>query len=421
MSGNTSTGTPASTSSGTTKINNNGSTSKMGSKFAIIALISLLLLIPLIMIEGLINSREKSNEQAIAEIASSYSDKQTIDAPTFISSTGTDKTVTKCTTLNYSANVTTDVLHRSIYEIITYNSTIEITGTIKASSSLLLANRHDARIDISDFKGLCTQPAIKIGGNTYKFEKQEGKYEKHLAAAIEIPQDTKEGDIIDFSITLDIKGTKELNFQASGEETTLNISSTYPHPSFQGDFLPENRQVEKEGFSATWRVLDMNINSSSAKMGVKFVDPANSYQQSMRSAKYGIIIIIMVFIAGLFVEFATKKEIHIVQYLIMGISLVLFYSLLLSFSELMSFGVSYIIAAAMTTSALTLYFRTILKHKSAYILGVFVALVYILNYMLLQMETYALIAGSLLLFVLLCGVMYLTSGINNKEAMDRAT
>jgi inner membrane protein len=155
-------------------------------------------------------------------------------------------------------------------------------------------------------------------------------------------------------------------------------------------------------------------------MGVRFVDPANPYQQSMRSAKYGILIIILVFVAGLVVEFLTKKEINPVQYAVIGLSLVLFYSLLLSFSEFMMFGVAYIIAALMTTGALVFYFRAILKSRSAYMLGGFVALVYMLNYMLLQMETYALLAGSLVLFLLLCVVMYLTADMSKNKELPKA-
>ena len=135
----------------------------------------------------------------------------------------------------------------------------------------------------------------------------------------------------------------------------------------------------------------------------------------MRSAKYGMLIIILVFVASLFVEFLTRKEINPIQYAVIGLSLVLFYSLLVAFSEFINFGIAYVIAALMTTGALMLYFRAILKSRSAYILGGFVAIVYALNYMLLQMDTYALLAGSLVLFLLLCVVMYLTANISNKE------
>lgn len=129
-----------------------------------------------------------------------------------------------------------------------------------------------------------------------------------------------------------------------------------------------------------------------------------------------MLIIILVFVAGLFVEFLTKREISSLQYAIIGLSLILFYSLLLSFSELVVFGYAYLIAAVMTTAALILYFKAILRNKAAYMLGLFTAAVYGVNYILLQMETYALLVGSLILFILLCVVMYLTADLNNRKA-----
>ena len=179
-----------------------------------------------------------------------------------------------------------------------------------------------------------------------------------------------------------------------------------------GEFLPTHREVRADGFVAEWQVSSLNVGSISDMMCVKFVDPANNYQQAMRSAKYGMLIIILVFMASLFVEYFTRREIAIVQYVIIGVSLVLFYSLLLAFSEIVSFGMAYLIAAVMTIGALMLYFRAILKGRSACLLGGFVATVYAINYILLQMESYTLLAGSLVLFALLCGVMYFTANLN---------
>ena len=133
------------------------------------------------------------------------------------------------------------------------------------------------------------------------------------------------------------------------------------------------------------------------------------------TTSYAIAVVAMVFTAGLFIEYLTKRSIHVIQYIVTGLSLMLFYLLLLSFSEFIPYGTSYLIAATMTTSALVLYFRAILKHSSAYILRGFVALIYATNYILLQMETYSLLTGSLLFFIMLCVVMYFTSGINDKR------
>ena len=336
--------------------------------------------------------------------------------------------------MDIKAEINTDELHRSIYDVIVYNSAIDISGKIEVTENALKATTNTFLIGISDFKGLSEIPQLQFGGKNYKLS----KYSNQLKAEVELPEGAKVGDFIDFKLALNLKGTESLEFKPSAKETSLTMNSTYPHPSFQGEFLPTQRDVRADGFNAAWNVLDININGDEyiesvsynesayveemygirvRYMGVKLVDPADPYMQAMRSAKFGILIVLLVFVAGLFVEFITRKYIKEVQYAVIGLSLVLFYSLLLSFSEFVVFGVAYIIAALMTVCALTFYYRAILKSRSAYVLGLFVAMVYGVNYMLLQMETYALLAGSLVLFVLLCVVMYLTSKTKNNDVI----
>ena len=384
-------------------------------KISLMALISLLLLIPLAMVESLIDDREDNMEKIAIEVANSYAEAQTVCAPKFISTSALKNGKNEyynCKKLDYKVVVDTDILHRSIYDVIVYRSKIDISGNFKVTVAMLNAKSNHFEFDITDFKGLASLSTLSFGSKTYNMAKSNNV----LEAIVTLPESAKIGDLVEFNATLYLKGTKSLTFEPNAAETTLNISSTYPHPSFKGDILPTHRDVRSDGFEATWSVLDMNINSSiSNTMVVEFVNPANPYQQATRSAKYGILIIILVFVAGLLAEFLSGKEISPIQYAIIGLSLVLFYSLLLSFSEFIAFGWAYVIAALMTTVALTLYFRGILKSRNGYTLGIFVALVYIVNYMLLQMETFALLAGSLVLFVLLCVVMYLTTNINNPK------
>ncbi len=399
----------------------NQPTKRFGVKILLICLISILLGIPLLIVSGIINDREQTKDQVTAEIANSYAGSQIVGGPrlraTIETKAATDSTEmkttykdTKPTILDYKADVTTEMLHRSIYDVITYKSTIQITGKLPITEQATKAFKHTLLLEIEDFKGLSTLPQVIFGSNTYQFD----RVGKELHALVTLPKDVKVNDTVPFSIILDLKGTESLMFRPLGKETTLAINSSYPHPSFQGDILPTTREVKDDGFSATWKVLDMNLNSIYDTMGVRFVDPANPYQQATRSAKYGLLIVALVFVAGLFVEYLTKKEIHLIQYAVIGLSLILFYILLLSISEFIVFGWAYLIAALMIVAALIFYFRGILKSRSAYVLGSFIAAVYVVNYVLLQMETYALLAGSLVLFALLSVVMYLTANMNIK-------
>ena len=401
-------------------------------KYCLVVVISLLLLIPLVMIKAVIEDREQTKEAVTMEVANSYAKPQTISAPYLVSYVLEEKTVDKtiepsgkqtyiedydsyCSQVDYKADVVTDVLHRSIYDVIVYNSKVQISGKVPITELAVIARNNEFRFKVADVKGFSNPSPLTFGGQSFELNRRLDEY----VAEVVFPEDSKSGDTVDFMITFDLKGTESLFFNPSRDgNTTLAISSSYQHPSFQGEILPNQRMVNEDGFNATWNVSSFN-SSIFDDMGVKFVDPANPYQQSMRSAKYGMLIIILVFVASLFVEFLTRKGINPIQYAVIGLSLVLFYSLLVAFSEFITFGVAYVLAALMTTGALMLYFRAILKNRSAYMLGGFVALVYALNYILLQMETYALLAGSLLLFVLLSVVMYLTANINNNKAITK--
>ncbi len=415
-----------------TKVNSNANAKRATIKVTIVAIISLLLLIPLAMVKGVIKEREQTKDSVTKEVANSYAKPQTISAPYLVSYVVEEKTVDKkiepsgkqtyvedydtyCSQVDYSADVETDILHRSIYDVIVYNSKIRISGKLPITEKSINARNNEFRFRITDVKGFSNQSQLTFGCQSYELSRKS----KDFVAEVVFPKGAKAGDIIDFAITFDLKGTESLFFNPSGDgNTTVAINSSYPHPSFQGAMLPNTRAIKDDGFNATWSVSSFN-SSSNDDMGVKFVDPANPYQQSMRSAKYGMLIIILVFVAGMFVELLTRKEISPIQYTVIGLSLILFYSLLLSFSEFITFGAAYIIAALMTTGALMLYFRAILKSRSAYLLGGFVVLVYAMNYMLLQMETYALLAGSVVLFLLLCVVMYLTANMNNNKELSK--
>lgn len=401
--------------------NNLFSTKRSATKIIIIATFILLMLIPLAMIKNLIRERESTKNSVVTEIQSSYADSQTLFPPVFASEvvekdSNKSSTIThteECLTAEFKADVVTDVLHRSIYDVIIYTSTIDLTGKIAVTKNILNAKSNTFKLKIDDYKGLTDISQLQFGSKSYTLTRGS----EFMSSVVELPDSLKVGDTIDYKLTLNIKGTNSLEVMPTAKETTLTVTSAYPHPSFQGTILPTHREVRTDGFEASWKVMDFNVNSDYDHIGVRFTDPANNYQQAERSAKYGMLIIILVFVAGLFVEYITHKEINYVQYIVIGLSLVLFYSLLIAFSEFIAFGLAYLTASAMTIIALTLYFRAILKSRSAYVLDGFITLVYGVNYTLLQMETFALLTGSIVLFILLCVVMYLTSSVKNNRQL----
>lgn len=389
-------------------------------KIAFIGLITILLLIPLMMIEGVINERNELKYSVKKEISRAISESQIVDGPRLIYTVKKEQVVDDKKEmveelhiinphkLESKVNVTTETLRRSIYNVIVYHSKINMNGSYVLPEAVYNGENFKIKMKVSDLKGLTDTPKISLLNKDYKFDVDDSG---QLYTIIELPKENQTDRIIHFTMQLELKGTERLMFAPSADETVLSISSSYANPSFVGEYLPLSRDVNEDGFTAKWKVLKIN-KKRSEYMGVDFIEVASQYQQAMRSVKYGMLIICLVFVAGLLVEFVTKRQIHVVQYAIIGLSLTLFYSLLTAFSDIIPFGCSYLISSIMTTIALTLYYRGILKHKNAWILGGFISIMYVTNYILLQMETHSMLAGSLLLFVLLSVMMYFTANMN---------
>ena len=397
-------------------------------KIALMGVLALLMLIPLAMVQSQINDREHAARDSRNEVAASWGRAQTLTGPVLLFShevefldkdqqkttkTGTDTVFPR--KLSYDIDTRTQTLHRSIYDIMVYGADVVVTGdfVIPSRYGEMELKGQKVSMGLSDLRGIDGTVEISLGEQSYSFHSGSGE---SLSESIDLDQALMDGKtVLPFRLTYRVKGSSSLMIRPYGETTEVKMHSDCPDPSFTGDFLPSEREVTEEGFTARWSVSEINRgNPDDTSFGVNLLQGVTQYQTTMRSVTYGILVILLVFIAGLAVELVGKKRINIVQYLVIGLSLVLFYALVLSFSEFMSFSVAYALAAVMTIAALFGYFRGILRDRSAWLLTALVALAYLLSYVLLQMETYALLAGTLVLFALLVGIMYLTRNLNRE-------
>ena len=398
-------------------------------KIALMGVLALLMLIPLAMVQSQITDRQNAASASRDEVAASWGRSQTLTGPVLklcydieVLDQKQEKTVRRETatvyprSLNYDIDLPTQTLHRSIYDIMVYGAEVIVTGdyVIPSVYGQQELKEQTVLVGISDLRGIDGLVEVTLGEQPYSFHSGSGS---SLSEPIELDKSLMDGKtVLPFRLTYRVKGSSSLMVKPYGETTEVKMHSDCPDPSFTGDFLPSEREVTEEGFTARWSVSEINRgNPDDTSFGVNLLQGVTQYQKTMRSAKYGILVILLVFIAGLAVELVGKKKINIVQYLVIGLSLVLFYALVLSFSEFMSFSLAYVLAALMTVAALFGYFRGILRDRSAWLLAALVALAYLLSYILLQMETYALLAGTLLLFALLVGIMYLTRNLNRVE------
>ena len=412
-------------------------------KIALIGVLALLMLIPLAMVRGQINDRQDAADSSRDEVAASWGHAQKLTGPVLKFSYDIevlDKDQKKTTqtasgtvyprTLVYDIDTQTQTLHRSIYDIMVYGADVVVTGdfVIPAYLGEEKLNEQLVMMGMTDLRGIEGSVDITLGEQKYSFHAGSSRVDEFnpenskgtLSESIDIDSNLMDGyTVIPFRLTYRVKGSSSLMVRPYGETTEVKMRSDCPDPSFVGDFLPSEREVTDKGFTARWSVSEINRGDpDDTSFGVNLLQGVTQYQKTMRSAKYGILVILLVFIAGLAVELVGKKRISIVQYLVIGLSLVLFYALVLSFSEFMSFTTAYILAALMTIAALFGYFRGILRDRSAWLLTALVILAYLLSYILLQMETYALLAGTLVLFALLVGIMYLTRNLNNPAVAE---
>ena len=414
-------------------------------KIALMGVLALLMLIPLAMIQSQIRDRQRTADESRDEVSASWGRAQTLTGPVLQFSYEMDylddqqkktKKLESSTVyprnLAYDIDLPTQTLHRSIYDIMVYGAEVVVTGDFVVPANYATRDlvEQNVTMGLSDLRGIDGNVEITLGETSYTFHSSSGvmgtrspfdphrDYKGSLSETIDLDKSLLDGKTaIPFKLSYRVKGSSSLLVRPYGETTEVKMHSNCPDPSFTGDFLPSEREVTKEGFSARWSVSEINRgNPDDTSFGVNLLQGVTQYQQTTRSAKYGILVILLVFIAGLAVELVGKKKIDLIQYLVIGLSLVLFYALVLSFSEFMRFPVAYGLAALMTIAALFGYFRGILRDRSAWLLTALVALAYLVSYILLQMETYALIAGTLVLFGLLVGIMYLTTNLNKHAA-----
>ena len=419
-------------------------------KVVIIGLLILLLMIPMFMIENLISERGRTQEEAIDEVSEKWSLAQTITGPylnlqypVVTENNGEKKVSIKDLILfpdelMVNGQLKTEILKRSIYEVNVYQSELTLKGSF--SSEELKKSRIDMEqlqfdraaicLNLTDMRGISEQISITLGDSVYIFE--PGMDNRGIANtgvhAIANLSELKQNKKLPYEIKIKLKGSQSLNFIPLGKTTRVDLKANWNTPSFTGNYLPNNRNITEKEFSAQWQVLNLNRNYSqvmvdyntsnikdieNSSFGVNFKIPVEQYQQSMRSTKYAILIILLTFTVIFFTEIMEKTRIHALQYLLVGLALCLFYSLLLSMSEHIGFSMAYLVASVLTIMLVGGYMLGIIKRKKpAFIMAGLLSVLYIYVFILIQLETFALLAGSLGLFEILAMVMYFSKKID---------
>ena len=437
-------------------------------KMFVVGFLILILMIPNAMLQNLINERQETRNTAIKDITATRGGEQVIGSPVLTipyKVFGRDEkgkiTETKIAyahflpeNLKINGKIAPEKRYRGIYVAMLYNAKLTVDGNFKLPALALLnvpkenfmLNNAFVSMGITDMKGI--NDAIHLKINAEDLNMNPGIETNDIySSGVSVPV-VLDANGMNFSCQLNLNGSGELRFVPFGKETNVQITSNWGTPSFTGSFSPDDKKITADNFSAHWKVLQLNRNypqqglgsfidkpvaenkdaqavrtfspsaegnsvDAQSSFGVKLMLPVDEYQKTMRSAKYDNMFILLTFIAFFFIEVLNKKRLHPIQYLLVGFAICLFYVLLLSISEHLSFDWAYLIACLTILSMVTFYTKSVFKNnRLTLIFNGVLAILYGFFYSLLQLQSYALLIGSLGLVIILGTVMYLTRNID---------
>jgi len=416
-------------------------------KIISIAILALLMLIPSSMVDGLIRERKYRHQDATREIMDKWSNDQFIIGPVLsipYKRYSFDKEGKKTTyiqqavflpeKLNMESKVDPKSRKRGIYEAILYQSTIQMRGYFdrpdfsqwKILDEDILWDDAKINLGITDLRGVEEEISFKMNDVTYRMQPgvaENVSFQSGVSTVVQV-KDSSLSDQFSFELALNLKGSQKLMFYPIGATTELTMESNWPDPSFTGKFIPDSHNITKDGFEANWKILQLNRNYpqqwlnkaytfSDSEFGLVFDEGVDQYQKNERSSKYAFMLIALSFLIFFFSEVMNRKRIHPIQYLLVGFALVIFYVLLLSLSEHMLFGTAYSIAAVAVIGLVTIYVKAFVgSNKFTLLLSSTLSMIYLFVFIILQLESYALLAGSIGLFLVLAMVMWFTRKID---------
>ena len=431
-------------------------------KMASLALLTLLLMIPLGLVDGVLNERMHRRNNATIEMASSWGGAQTVVGPVLtvpykyrhmvrretmvngrlewveVEQTDVADAHFLPSSLRVEGTLDPSVLHRGIYEAVVYRGGLNVSGSFEApvfaawgvSPEDILWDSAYVSLSITDLRGAQEELLLTWGEKTLPLVPGTGLPGFTSGVRAVLAGVPRPGEKTDFSIKFSLNGSDGIRFAPLGARNEVNLTSPWPDPSFQGANLPIERDVSADGFKARWqasyygRSYPQQWSSRDASafaqadvlrssFGVDLIAVVDSYRHVERAIKYGVLFIVMVFAAFFLFELLAGLQIHSFQYTLVGAALCLFYLALLSLSEFLSFSVAYAAGATASTVMIALYCARILRSgKRASIVAAELGLIYGILFVILRLQDYSLLFGTAGLFATLGIVMFATRNID---------
>jgi inner membrane protein len=408
-------------------------------KMIMVGMLSLFLLIPLSFVQDLIVERNLRQKEVVAETTSKWGESVYFYGP-ILKIPYKDPITTQIEnayffpeTLNNATS--TDIktpLQRSIYKSNVFTTKMQFDGTYanpnfskkNVPNENIFWDKASIVIRTTNLKSVKDEVKIKIGATSYTFEPIRTNQANDTIESLETGYiDFNAIKNTGFKVNITYNGSKRISIAPIGKSTNAKMTSNWASPNFNGNFIPNDKQITDKGFEANWKISHFNRpfaqenfeslpNLSKYAFAVDFITPVDEYQQNERASKYGFLVIGLTFLIFFLIQSISKISIHIFQYVMIGIALIMFYTLLISVTEHSSFSFAYAIAGTAVVVLISLYSISILKDKKfpAFI-GIALSILYTFIYVIIQLEDYALLVGSIGLFLILAAVMYFSRKI----------
>lgn len=401
-------------------------------RICIILLVSLVLLLPQKSIQNLIEERSDTHDETISKIHENYSGQQSLNnlyvsIPVKDTITNHVQRIIHIVPKSTDIEVETEVEERyyGIYKTPIYKSNLRITSDIDLETVKNAIGKHhylaysdaELSIELNDKNAINWIDNLDLNETSKTIEILPS--DKHDKIKIKLPLEDLNKQRL--QIALQMRGSETLSFSHIGKTMRLDMSSNWPHPGFNGDNLPTNRNIHEDGFSAQWALPEFNSNAKdfyfdnpptreNATIAVSFIDPVDIYLLTDRSIKYAYLLIILSFMVIYLCEYRLNLQLNPFVYFLIGLAIIMFYSFLLSLTEHIQFGQAYLIGALLTVFSIALYIQRLLKSiRFSLFISLMLGSGYTYIYFILQMESYSLLAGNLGVFFILLLIMIVTS------------
>lgn len=418
-------------------------------KAATIGGVVLILLVPLAMLGSLVAERFQLRETAYARVAEGWGGKAVVGGPVLI--VPMERTVDVRGRMQLvrselyllpaevvarvELNLEREPRYVGIYAIPVYLAVVGLGGRFDLAGFELPQDdgriryrwdRARLRLPLADSRSLRDVREASFGGTSLTLRPAALGVFRGVEAVVDASALADDGSL-PFSFDVVVAGSREFSMLPTGSTTMAALRANWPHPSFQGSFLPVERTVSETGFTARWQVLELNraygqvweadevddARVMSSAFGVGLYQSVDVYQRTERAIKYALLFIALTFLTFFAWEHVSGLRLHPLQYLLVGLALSVFYVLLLALSEHIEFLAAYALAAAALLSVMGVYISGALRSaRRGFIVATVMAVVYGLLYALIASEDYALLMGAIALFAALATVMLATRKID---------